>query len=106
GHPALYAATGTADALSMRPIPRDRVVQDLALLGIGALVPAVTRHFLAHHDAHTLGSSAHFIGVGVSALIASFTALALTLVGVRRQDGRVVLVGSAFTGMSALLPHH
>jgi hypothetical protein len=72
----------------MRPIPRDRVVQDLALLGIGGLVPGVTLHFLAHHDAHNLGSSAHFIGVGVSALIASFAALALTLVGVRRQDGR------------------
>ena len=99
-------ATGTADALSMRPIPRDRVVQDLALLGIGGLVPGVTLHFLAHHDAHNLGSSAHFIGVGVSALIASFAALALTLVGVRRQDGRVVLVGSAFTVMAALLAIH
>jgi putative nucleotidyltransferase with HDIG domain len=90
----------------MRPIPRDRVVQDLALLGIGALVPGVSLHFLAHHDAHRLGSSAHFIGVGVSALIAAFAALALTLVGVRRQDGRVVLVGSAFTVMAALLAIH
>jgi hypothetical protein len=62
-------ATGTADAVSMRPIPRDRVVQDLALLGIGGIVPGVTLHFLAHHDAHNLGSSAHFIGVGVSALM-------------------------------------
>ena len=68
--------------------------------------PGSRLHFLAHHDAHNLGSSAHFIGVGVSALIASFAALALTLVGVRRQDGRVVLVGSAFTVMAALLAIH
>ena len=99
-------ATGTADALSVRPIPRDRVVQDLALLGIGGIVPGVSLHFLAHHDTHSLGSSAHFIGVGVSALIAAFAALALTLIGVRRQDGRVVLVGSAFTVMAALLAIH
>src|SRR4029079_19767801 len=94
---SLYVPTATADALSVRPIPRDRVVQDLALLGLGGIIPGASLHFLAHHDAHSLGSSTHFIGVGISALIASFAALALTLVGVRRQDGRVVLVGSAFT---------
>jgi hypothetical protein len=31
----------------------------------------------------------HFIGVGVSAAAATFAAFALTLVGVRRKDGRV-----------------
>jgi HD-GYP domain-containing protein (c-di-GMP phosphodiesterase class II) len=82
------------------------VVQDLALLGIGGIVPGTSLHFLAHHHSQSLGSSAHFIGVGVSALIASFAALALTLVGVRREDGRVVLIGSAFTVMAALLAIH
>ena len=95
----------TADLAPMRPIPRDRVVQDLALLGVGALVPGVTLHVLGHH-AHNLGTNVHFIGVGVSAVMASVAALALTIVGVRRRDGRVVLVGSAFTVMAALLAIH
>jgi HD-GYP domain-containing protein (c-di-GMP phosphodiesterase class II) len=96
---------GTADLGGMRPIPRDRVVQDLALLGAGAIVPGAALTFLGHHS-HNLGTNVHFIGVGVSAVMASVAALALTVVGVRRQDGRVVLVGSAFTVMAALLAIH
>jgi len=95
----------TADLGGMRPIPRDRVVQDLALLGAGAIVPGAALTFLGHHS-HNLGTNVHFIGVGVSAVMASVAALALTVVGVRRQDGRVVLVGSAFTVMAALLAIH
>ena len=38
--------------------------------------------------------------------MAAFAAFALTLVGVRRSDGRVVLVGTAFTVMAALLAIH
>jgi putative nucleotidyltransferase with HDIG domain len=95
----------TADSGGMRPIPRDRVVQDLALLGAGGIVPAAALTFLGHHS-HNLGTNVHFIGVGVSAVMASVAALALTVVGVRRQDGRVVLVGSAFTVMAALLAIH
>ncbi|MGZ4402975.1 MAG: HD-GYP domain-containing protein, partial [Gaiellaceae bacterium] len=89
----------------MRPIPRDRVVQDLALLGAGALVPGAVLTFFGHHS-HNLGTNVHFIGVGVSAVMASVAALTLTVVGVRRQDGRVVLVGSAFSVMAALLAIH
>jgi HD-GYP domain-containing protein (c-di-GMP phosphodiesterase class II) len=95
----------TADLGGMRPIPRDRVVQDLALLGAGAIVPGAALTFFGHHS-HNLGTNVHFIGVGVSAVMASVAALALTVVGVRRQDGRVVLVGSAFTVMAALLAIH
>jgi len=95
----------TADLAPMRPIPRDRVVQDLALLGAGAIVPGAALTFFGHHS-HDLGTNVHFIGVGVSAVMASVAALALTVVGVRRQDGRVVLVGAAFTVMAALLAIH
>ena len=95
----------TADLAPMRPIPRDRVVQDLALLGAGAILPGVALTVFGHHS-HDLGTNVHFIGVGVSAVMASVAALALTVVGVRRQDGRVVLVGSAFTVMAALLAIH
>ncbi|MDX6407314.1 MAG: hypothetical protein QOE13_385 [Gaiellaceae bacterium] len=89
----------------MRQFPRDRVVQDLALLGIGALVPGAALSFFGHHS-HNLGTNTHFIGVGVTAAMASVAALALTAVGVRRKDGRIVLVGSAFTVMAALLAIH
>ena len=95
----------TADLAPMRPIPRDRVVQDLALLRAGAIVPGAALTFFGHHS-HDLGTNVHFIGVGVSAVMASVAALALTVVGVRRQDGRVVLVGAAFTVMAALLAIH
>jgi len=52
------------------------------------------------------GMAVHFVGVGVSALCATAVSLALTIVGVRRNDGRVVLIGTGFTVMSALLAIH
>jgi HD-GYP domain-containing protein (c-di-GMP phosphodiesterase class II) len=90
----------------MRPIPRDRVVPDLALLGIGAVVPTALLLSFGHHAPNHLGSNVHFVAVGISAVLASVAAFALTLVGVRRKDGRVVLVGTAFTVMAALLAIH
>jgi HD domain len=90
----------------MRPIPRDRAVPDLALLGIGGILPAATLLYFSHHSASHLGTNVHFVGVGISAVMAAVAALALTLVGVRRSDGRVVLVGTAFTVMAALLAIH
>jgi putative nucleotidyltransferase with HDIG domain len=95
----------TADGHLVRPIPRDRVVQDLALVGVGAVLPGASLHFLGR-DMHDLGTNVHFIGVGVSAVMAAVAALALTIIGVRRRDGRVVLVGTAFTVMAALLAIH
>jgi HD domain len=81
------------------------VVQDLALIGAGAVLPGATLHFLGR-DAHNLGSGVHFYGVGVSAVMAAVAAIALTIIGVRRRDGRVVLVGTAFSVMAALLAIH
>ena len=101
----LYVTGVTADLLLVRPLPRDRVVQDLALIGAGAVVPGSSLLFFGQH-AHTLGTNTHFFGVGVSAVMAAVAALALTIIGVRRQDGRVVLVGTAFTVMAALLAIH
>ena len=64
----------TADLVVMRPIARDRVVQDLALLGAGAIDPGAALTFFGHHS-HNLGTNVHFIGVGVSAVMASVAAL-------------------------------
>ncbi len=58
------------------------------------------------HKMVMFGWQVHFIGVGVSALVAAIAAIALTVVGVRRNDGRAVLVGTAFTVMAALLAIH
>jgi putative nucleotidyltransferase with HDIG domain len=96
----------TADARSVRLLLRDRLVPLVALVGAGAAFPGATLHFLGHDSPNHLGMKVHFIGVGISALTATLAAFALTLVGIRRNDGRVVLVGTAFTVMAALLAIH
>jgi len=99
-------SVATADAQSVRLLLRDRLVPLVALFGVGAVVPGATLHFVGHDSAAHLGMRTHFIGVGVSAVAATLAAFALTLVGVRRNDGRIVLVGTAFTVMASLLAIH
>lgn len=82
-----------------------RIVPALALAGFGAVLPGASLHFLGH-DAASFGGTMHFIGVGISAAIAAVAAIVLTYVGARRGDGRTVLVGTAFTVMTALLAIH
>jgi putative nucleotidyltransferase with HDIG domain len=89
----------------MRLLLRDRLVPVLALVGVGAVLPA-SLLLLYGHRMVMFGWQVHFIGVGVSAFVAAIAALALTIVGVRRSDGRAVLVGTAFTVMAALLAIH
>jgi HD-GYP domain-containing protein (c-di-GMP phosphodiesterase class II) len=48
----------------------------------------------------------HFYGVGVTSLVATAAAVALTTAGVRARDGRTVIVGGAFAIMAALLAVH
>src|SRR5439155_26689343 len=45
-------------------------------------------------------------GVGVTALVATAAAAALTTAGARARDGRTVMVGGAFAVMAALLAVH
>src|SRR3954453_16306570 len=44
----------------------------------------------------------HFYGVGVTALVATAAAIALTTAGARARDGRTVIVGGAFAVMAGL----
>jgi putative nucleotidyltransferase with HDIG domain len=89
----------------MRLILRERFVPLAVLVGIGAVLPVVL--LLGFGDRMVMfGTPVHFVGVGVSALAAAAVSLALTIVGVRRNDGRVVLIGTGFTVMSALLAIH
>jgi HD-GYP domain-containing protein (c-di-GMP phosphodiesterase class II) len=48
----------------------------------------------------------HFYGVGVSALVAMAAAATLTILGVRHDDVRTVVVGGGFSLMAALLAVH
>src|SRR6266540_2481685 len=89
----------------MRLLLRERLAPLLVLLGLGAVLPTALLRFFGHKMV-MFGWQVHFIGVGVSALVAAIAAIALTVVGVRRGDGRTVLVGTAFTVMAALLAIH
>ncbi len=82
-----------------------RIVPALALAGFGAVLPGAALHFVGG-DSVSIGGTVHFVGVGISALVAAVAAVVLTNVGAKRGDGRTVLVGTAFTVMTALLAIH
>jgi hypothetical protein len=89
----------------MRLVLRERIVPLALLLGIGVALPIGLLLGFGHRMV-MFGMAVHFVGVGVSALCATAVSLAITIVGVRRNDGRVVLIGTGFTVMSALLAIH
>src|SRR2546421_8357823 len=89
----------------MRLLLRERIFPLAVLLGIGGALPVGLLLGVGHRMV-MFGMAVHFVGVGVSALAATAVSLALTVVGVRRNDGRVVLIGTGFTVMSALLAIH
>ncbi|HEY7197006.1 MAG TPA: HD-GYP domain-containing protein [Gaiellaceae bacterium] len=75
------------------------VLGNLALLPVAALAIFGTRHFMPP-------MWFHFYGVGVTALVATAAAVALTMVGARLGDPRTVVVGGGFSLMAALLAVH
>jgi hypothetical protein len=86
-------------------LPGHTAVPALASAAAGILVPGALLGFMAHKQVH-IGGWIHFAGVGFSAIAATAAAIALTVVGARRSDGRTVLLGTAFTAMAALLALH
>ena len=89
----------------MRLFFRERFAPLLVLVGLGAVLPSALLLVWGERMV-MLGTQWHFTGVGVTALVAAIAALALTVAGVRRKDGRVILLGTAFTVMAALLAIH
>jgi HD-GYP domain-containing protein (c-di-GMP phosphodiesterase class II) len=89
----------------MRHGLRERVAPILAFGGTAAALPALLLHFFGR-DSAAIAGGWHFFGVGMSALAAALAALLLTAAGARRNDGRTVLVGTAFAAMAALLGLH
>jgi putative nucleotidyltransferase with HDIG domain len=89
----------------MRRSTSDRLAPILVVGGALAAFPTAAGHFFGG-DEVTFGGGVHFYGVGVTALAAALAAVALTVVGARRRDGRTVLLGTAFSVMAALLALH
>jgi putative nucleotidyltransferase with HDIG domain len=89
----------------MRRSTSDRIAPILVVGGALAAFPTAAGHFFAR-DKVTFGGDIHFAGVGLTALAATAAAVVLTLIGVRRRDGRTVLIGTAFSVMAALLALH
>jgi HD-GYP domain-containing protein (c-di-GMP phosphodiesterase class II) len=77
----------------------------MVVLGASAVVPAGLLHFFGSRQVHISGE-VHFLPIAISAGLAAVAAVALTVVGAQRGDGRAVLVGTAFSVMAALLAVH
>jgi hypothetical protein len=77
----------------------------LALLAAWAVgVPAVLHAFGGEEV--QIAPGFHFGLVAAGALVAAFASVGLTFAGVRANDGRTVLLGAAFSTMTALLAIH
>src|SRR5687767_11333726 len=70
-----------------------------------AVVPPALVHFLSTEKV-AWGGFAHALFVGASAGAATVAAIVLTVAAARRNDGRSVMIGSAFAVMAALLVLH
>jgi HD-GYP domain-containing protein (c-di-GMP phosphodiesterase class II) len=89
----------------MAHLLRQRTVSLLGLLAGCAVLPAAVVHFFGETEVNIPGS-VHFLPIAISAGLAAAAALALTIAGARRGDGRAVLIGTAFSAMAALLSIH
>jgi putative nucleotidyltransferase with HDIG domain len=89
----------------MAHLLRQRTVSLLGLLAGCAVLPAAVVHFFGETEVQIPGA-VHFLPIAISAGLAAAAALALTLAGARRGDGRAVLIGTAFSAMAALLAIH
>ena len=70
-----------------------------------AILPPALLHFLSTEKV-AWGGIAHALFVGASAGAATVAAIVLTVAAARRNDGRSVMIGSAFAVMAALLVLH
>jgi putative nucleotidyltransferase with HDIG domain len=94
-----------SDIADMAHLLRQRTVSLLGLLAGCAVLPAAVVHFFGETEVQIPGA-VHFLPIAISAGLAAAAALALTLAGARRGDGRAVLIGTAFSAMAALLAIH
>lgn len=81
-----------------RPLP-------LTATAAAALLPGAVLERLGSEPV-ALSGGLHFALVLAAGLVAAVASVALTVAGVRRGDGRTVLLGTAFSTMTALLAVH
>jgi putative nucleotidyltransferase with HDIG domain len=86
---------------------REKLTLPLSAVAASLLVPALVIAFFGSpaHDSHAIYVF-HFCVVLMTTTLAGAAAVWLTVIGARRADARAVLVGSAFSAMSALLFLH
>ncbi len=77
----------------------------LALLAAWAVGLPALLHYVGGREAH-VDAAVHFWLVAAGALAAAAASIALTVAGARARDGRTVLLGAAFSTMTALLAIH
>jgi putative nucleotidyltransferase with HDIG domain len=77
----------------------------LALLAAWAVGLPALLHYFGKREAH-FGAPVHFWLVATGALVAAVASIGLTVAGARARDGRTVLLGAAFSTMTALLGIH
>jgi hypothetical protein len=86
-------------------VTRERLLAALFWGSAAAVLPLALLHFFGRTEVSFPGW-VHFGIVGASALAATGAAMALTVVGARRRDGRVVLLATGFSTMASLLFVH
>ena len=83
----------------------DRSLPLVAGVAAMAIVPGAVMEWAAREPLVTSGAT-HFGLVLAGALAAAVSSVILTIAGARRRDGRTVLLGAAFSTMTALLAVH
>src|SRR5215210_5337327 len=77
----------------------------LALLAAWAVGLPALLHYFGKREAH-FGAPVNFWLVATGAVVAAVASIGLTVMGARARDGRTVLLGAAFSTMTALLAIH
>jgi HD-GYP domain-containing protein (c-di-GMP phosphodiesterase class II) len=84
---------------------RGRLVSFAVLVAASASGPLAILHFFGREQVQ-VDDWVHFWLLAFGSLAAATAALVLTIVGARRGDGRTVLLGTAFSVMTAILAVH
>jgi HD-GYP domain-containing protein (c-di-GMP phosphodiesterase class II) len=82
-----------------------RLGETLGLAAVAAAGPALILYAVGHQQV-TISMLAHCVVVASAGALAFAASTVMTVVGVRRRDGRAVVIGAAFSTMSALLFVH
>jgi hypothetical protein len=83
----------------------DRSLPLVAAVAAFAVIPGAVMEWAKSEPANA-GPATHFALVAAAALAATVASAILTVAGARRRDGRTVLLGTAFSTMTALLAVH